>query len=61
MVVWGDARTKVVDRGDSLNAEDTESAEEEEGGVALQRMPCDWRVGTSIAAQSGDEACGMGG
>jgi hypothetical protein len=47
--------------GESLNAEDAESAEEEEKGVALQREPCDWPVGTSIAAQSGGEACGTGG
>jgi hypothetical protein len=58
VVVQRDARTNVVDWGDPLNAE---GAEEEEGGVALQRVPCDWRVGTSIAAQSGGEACGTGG
>jgi hypothetical protein len=60
VVVWGDTRTGVVDRGDWLNAEDAEGAEEEENGVGLGRVPCGWRVGASIAAQSGGEACGPG-
>jgi hypothetical protein len=61
VVVRRDARTHVVDRVDSLNAEDAEGAEEEEKEVGLWRVPCDWWVGTSIAAQSGGEACGTGG